>query len=110
MSDPDPDRARAQLQALQARFVASLRERLDRLDELVPKARGGSAEALDEALVVAHRLAGAAGSFGYEAAGEAAAVLERALRSIAAGITDPDGWDEALAALARARAARPPEV
>ncbi len=106
-SGSDPDRARVQLHALQARFAASLRERLERLDGLVPAAREGSAEALGEALVVAHRLAGTAGSFGYQAAGEAAAVLERVLRSVADGSAEASAWDEALAALARAHEATP---
>jgi chemotaxis protein histidine kinase CheA len=107
MNESDPERARAQLEQLHARFVVSLRERLERLDALVRAAREGSAEALDEALVGAHRLAGTAGSYGHEAAGEAAAALERALRSIADGTPAAQRWDEALAALARARAATP---
>jgi chemotaxis protein histidine kinase CheA len=107
MNDSDPDGAHARLEALHARFVVSLRERLDRLDVLVHAAREGSADALGEALVVAHRLAGTAGSFGYDGAGEAAAVLEGVLRSIADGMADARAWDEALAALARARVATP---
>jgi HPt (histidine-containing phosphotransfer) domain-containing protein len=107
MSDSGSDRANARLQALHDRFAASLRERLERLDVLVHAAREGSVGALDEAIVDAHRLAGTAGSFGYDGAGEAAAVLEGALRSIADGTADARVWDEALAALARARVAPP---
>lgn len=106
MSDPDRRAAQARLEALQARFVTSLHERLDRLDALVHAAREGSTEgALAEAMVAAHRLAGTAGSYGHVATGEAAAVLEAALGRIAEGSPDPSAWDEALAALTRARAA-----
>ena len=107
MNDSDPERARARLQALHDHFAVSLRERLERLDVLVHAAREGSTDALGEAIVVAHRLAGAAGSFGYDDAGEAAATLEGALRSIAEGMPGARVWDEALAALARARVATP---
>jgi HPt (histidine-containing phosphotransfer) domain-containing protein len=116
--EADPERGAGRLRALRARFGASLRERLDRLDALVGAARGGATEgALDEALVVAHRLAGAAGTFGHVEAGEAAAALEGVLRRIAEGSPDPcandeaagdeAAWDEAMAALARVRAAAP---
>lgn len=99
------DGAQARLLALQARFAVSLHERLDRLDALVHAAHEGSTEgALAEALVVAHRLAGTAGSYGYVETGEAAAALEAVLGRIAEGSTDPSTWDEALAALTRARA------
>jgi chemotaxis protein histidine kinase CheA len=108
MSDPGSDDARARLSALQERFVISLRERLDRLDALVHAARSGSTDgALVEALVAAHRLAGTAGSYGHVEAGEAAAALEAALLRISEGSPDPSAWDAALAALERARAARP---
>ena len=108
MSDPRSDDARARLSALQARFVTSLRERLDRLDALVHAARSGSTDgALAEALVAAHRLAGTAGSYGHVEVGEAAAALEAALQRIAEGSPDPSAWDEALAALTCARAATP---
>lgn len=101
----DPDDVHARLSALQARFATSLRERLDRLEALVGAARAGAAEgALAEAMVLAHRLAGTAGSFGHVEAGEAAAVLEDALRRIAEGSADPSAWDQATAALTRARA------
>lgn len=100
----DPDDVQARFSALRARFAASLRERLDRLAALVAAAREGSPEGLAEAMVLAHRLAGTAGSFGHVEAGEAAAVLEDALRRISEGSADPSAWDQAVAALARARA------
>ena len=102
-----PEGVADRLRELRARFVASLRERLDRLDALVSNAQSGSAEALAEALVAAHRLSGTAGSYGHVEVGEAAAVLEDALRRVADGTADPAAWDEALAALAHARAAAP---
>lgn len=111
MSDAEPEPAASRLRALQARFGASLRERLDRLDALVEAARRGSTEgALAEALVLAHRLSGTAGTYGHIEAGEAAAALEGVLRRIAegspdAGASELAAWDEAVAALARLRAA-----
>jgi chemotaxis protein histidine kinase CheA len=110
MSDEaDVARAASRVLELRARFGASLRERLDRLEALVWAAQRGSAEgALAEALVAAHRLAGTAGTYGHAEVGEAAAVLERALGRIAEGSSDPTPWDEAAAALARARAATLP--
>ena len=109
MKEFDPEGAQAHLQALHARFAVSLRERVERLDGLVEGARGGARDALDEALVVTHRLAGTAGSYGYREVGEAAAALERVLRSIVGGTADAGAWDEALAALARVRAGVPGE-
>jgi len=103
-SDPDLERAQEHLRALYARFEVSLRERLARLEELVAAARQGTGGALEEALVVAHRLAGTAGSYGYQEVGEAAAAVESALRGIADGTMGAGAWDEAEAALARARA------
>jgi HPt (histidine-containing phosphotransfer) domain-containing protein len=94
--EADPERGADRLRELRARFGASLHERLERLDVLVGAARSGTSEdALDEALVVAHRLAGTAGTFGHVEAGEAAAALERALRRIAEGSPDPCAKDEA---------------
>lgn len=112
----DPALAQSRLRELRARFGASLRERLDRLDSLLEAARSGSAEgALAQALVAAHRLAGTAGTFGHIEAGEAAAALEQALQRIAEGSPDPCAsdepasphtvWHEAMVAMARLRAA-----
>jgi HPt (histidine-containing phosphotransfer) domain-containing protein len=134
--EADPERGAGRLRELRARFGARLRERLDRLDVLVGAAQSGSDEgALAEALVVAHRLAGTAGTFGHVEAGEAAAALEGVLRRIADGSPDScakdevagddaagddavgdeaagddaagdeAAWGEAMAALARVRAA-----
>ena len=97
--------ARAKLGQLRERFEERLRGRLDELDALVERARVDPSEGtLAEAVSVAHRLAGTAGSYGFVEVGEAAAALERSLQRIAGG---QDEWEATLAALERMREARP---
>ena len=103
--EDDRNRARAKLGQLRERFVERLRGRLDELEGLVERARGDPSEGtLAEAVSVAHRLAGTAGSYGFVEVGEAAAALERSLQRIAGG---QDEWEAAQAALLRMRESRP---
>jgi len=99
------DQARSKLTELRGRFEERLGQRLERLEQLVAAARHDATPgALAEAIGVAHRLAGTAGSYGFVQVGESAAGLERALQRIAGG---EDEWSAAEDALARARLAGP---
>lgn len=99
------DRARTRLSELRGRFEEKLGHRLERLEQLVTAAHHEpSSGALAEAIGVAHRMAGTAGSYGFVEVGESAAGLERALQRIAGG---EDEWAAALDALARTRLVGP---
>ncbi len=107
MATDTTDRARSRLSELRGRFEERLGQRLERLEQLVTVARRDpSTGALAEAIGVAHRMAGTAGSYGFVEVGESAAGLERALQRIAGG---EDEWEAALGALARARQVGPVE-
>ena len=62
-----------------ARYVPRLRAQLHELQTLL------SAERIEEALALAHKIAGASGSYGLRALGEEARALERSLESASAG-------------------------
>lgn len=101
----DRDLARVKLGQLRERFGERLRDRMGELESLVERARVDPSEGtLAEAVNVAHRLAGTAGSYGFVEVGEAAAALERSLQRIAGG---QDEWGAALAAQERMRSAKP---
>jgi len=85
---------------LRARFIARSRERVQSLrglidaapDQRARDAAGSAAEPAAAAIArLAHQLAGAAGTFGYAALGEAAAILEDRARAAegAASTFDP---------------------
>lgn len=77
MSEPDPD-IEAELAALRADFRTRLREDLAAFVEAQHRGAAADPAALTQR---AHRLAGAAGSFGETALSEAAARFERAAGS-----------------------------
>jgi HPt (histidine-containing phosphotransfer) domain-containing protein len=68
------------LKALYSRYRDALPERLGRLDGLLAEARGGSADSLKAFVADLHKLAGTAGSFGFDELGTAAGSLENAIR------------------------------
>ena len=104
MADDTHERgdASARLAGVRARFATRLVERIDALKAAVDRAKqpdGSPKEAMD----LAHRLAGTAGSFGYCDAGDAAAALETLLYE--GTLPGPDGeaaadWPAIEAALA----------
>lgn len=84
---------------LRARFIARSRERVQSLRILIdagpgqhPRHDAGSEEVPAAAAIVrlAHQLAGAAGTFGYAALGEAAAALEDRARAAQGGASTFD--------------------
>lgn len=93
--------AAVRLAELRAGFRARLRDRLVELDARLVAARAGDATAHAEALLLAHSLAGTAGSYGYADAGIQAAKIERTLRER----LDDDAWRVITAALAAAQRA-----
>jgi len=70
----------ATFRALSAGYAARLGEKLRELAAALERARAGSAEALDEAYQLAHKLHGTAGSYGLHAVSGAAWHLESLLR------------------------------
>lgn len=83
---PQPDA----LADLRARFIARSRERVQNLRSLIdaapahPARHGAGTKEVSAAAAIArlaHQLAGAAGTFGYAALGEAAAALEDRARA-----------------------------
>lgn len=98
---------------LRARFVTRSRDRVTRLRALIDAAARGGAEppSIDhaatgstpaEAIIgLAHQLAGAAGTFGYQALSKAAAALEDRVRATGPGAQalDPRALEPLLTAL-----------
>jgi DNA-binding response OmpR family regulator len=76
-ADDDLD---ATFRALCARYGAGLGEKARALTAAMERARAGSAEALEEAYELAHKLAGTAGSYGFGAVSVAARTLEVELK------------------------------
>lgn len=93
--------AAARLIELRASFGERLRVRLDELALALSRAREGAVESRDEARMLAHRLAGTAGSYGYDGAGRHAATIELLLAA-EAPLGDAD-WRVIAEALAAAR-------
>lgn len=91
----------ARLAELSARFAAQQGARLEQLRGVLQKfERDGAQDDLLEAIRLAHRLHGTAGTFGGAAVSEAAGRIERALREIERGEGDPaDKWRAIHAAL-----------
>lgn len=100
--DPDRDAARARLDVVRQRFAARLAARIVELVDRIDAARSGAAPIAD-AVVLAHRLAGTAGSYGYDEAGEQARRLELALVDVGEG----GAWDAVDASLAELRGLSP---
>lgn len=88
---------------LRAAFGDRLKVRLDELGQALARAREGAVEWRDEARMLAHRLAGTAGSYGYDGAGRHAATIELLLAADAQ-LGDAD-WRVISEALAAARPA-----
>jgi diguanylate cyclase (GGDEF)-like protein len=81
MSAMSEDGAHPELSAALAAYARALPGRLRELGDALRRARrDATAAALDEALLFAHRLHGTAGSYGFEAVGEAVGRIEAALR------------------------------
>ncbi|MBX7083831.1 MAG: Hpt domain-containing protein, partial [Nannocystaceae bacterium] len=95
--------AAAQLEAVVAGFAARLPQRVAELEAAIARARAGERDGIADALTLAHRLAGTAGSYGHADVGHHAATIEGALQRAAVDWTAVDG---ALASL-RAPAAAP---
>lgn len=80
----------ATFRALSAGYAARLAEKLRELAAALERARAGSAEALDEAYQLAHKLHGTAGSYGLHAVSGAAWHLESLLRQARDGKATAD--------------------
>jgi DNA-binding response OmpR family regulator len=83
--------------ALSAEYATRLEEKLRELTGAMERARAGSAEALEEAHQLAHKLHGTAGSYGFHAVSGAARTLETLLRRSRDGREAPD-WSALEAA------------
>jgi len=79
--NPNPVTDPSRFRQLRARYLASLVEKLDQLQDAWERiqANGWSQENLDPLRGIAHRLAGSAGSYGFHPQGQAAAALEELL-------------------------------
>jgi HPt (histidine-containing phosphotransfer) domain-containing protein len=93
--------AAQRLVELRAAFGDRLKVRLDELAEALARAREGALESRDQARLLAHRLAGTAGSYGYDGAGRHAATIELLLAADAP-LGEAD-WRVIAEALAAAR-------
>lgn len=90
--DPRRARVQARLESLKARYRGRLRERLQELMDAMAKISGDGPE-VEVARVLAHRLRGTAGTYGFDEVSAIAAEVEATLRI---------GGDFELAALALA--------
>jgi len=93
--------AALRLAELRAGFGEKLVARLDELAAALTRARAGDGIARAEARMLAHRLAGTAGSYGYAGAGRHATVIEQALDGDDA--VGDAAWSGIFAALDAAR-------
>ena len=102
----------ATLQALRAEYGARLGEKVRELTAAVERAQAGSAEALEEAYQLAHKLNGTAGSYGFGAVSTAAGRLEAVLRPAREGKAAVDGsaLESALREVGSATARPAPSV
>ncbi|WP_304466084.1 diguanylate cyclase [Vitiosangium sp. GDMCC 1.1324] len=103
----------AAFQALRAEYGTRLGEKLRELTAALEQARAGSAEGLEAAYQLAHKLHGTAGSYGFREVSVAARHLETLLKPARSGqgATDWKALDTArdeLARVARSTAPRPP--
>ncbi|MBL8946796.1 MAG: Hpt domain-containing protein [Myxococcales bacterium] len=101
MSDEARVVAALRLAELRAGFGEKLVARLDELAAALTRARAGDGIARAEARMLAHRLAGTAGSYGYAGAGRHATVIEQALDGDDA--VGDAAWSGIFAALDAAR-------
>jgi HPt (histidine-containing phosphotransfer) domain-containing protein len=76
--------------ALSAEYATRLEGKVRELTAAMERARAGSAEALEEAHQLAHKLHGTAGSYGFHAVSGAARNLETLLRRSRDGKGAPD--------------------
>lgn len=76
----DDEDIAASIAALSAAYGARLHEKHQELAAAVKRAQRGSSEALEEALKLAHKLHGTAGSYGFTQVSAAAGSLEKQLR------------------------------
>lgn len=74
--DSDPE-----LKAMRAGFIASLAERRDLARKALSALRSGAPEAIADVIFIAHKVAGAAESFGFPTVSQVAAAIEEALPS-----------------------------
>lgn len=102
MSDDARAAAAARLAELRAGFGEKLVARLDELAATLVRVRTGESTARSEALLLAHRLAGTAGSYGYAGASRHASAIEQVLDGDAP--IDDAAWSRIDAALSAARA------
>lgn len=93
----DDDGLDASFRALSAEYGARLEEKLRELTEAMERARAGSAEGMDAAYQLAHKLHGTAGSYGFHAVSGAARRLEVLLKPARDGKGAPD-WSAVEAA------------
>lgn len=99
--DPAPLGAAA-FAALRISYQASLPSQLEALRTSLEEARSGGAAARERAHLLAHRLHGTAGSYGYLEVSGAARRIEQSLDPATGGAVD---WDALLAVLAQPRPA-----
>jgi diguanylate cyclase (GGDEF)-like protein len=96
---------RHELDRLKDQYASLLPEKLDELEAAILGVRSGDPPG--RAIVLAHRLHGTAGSYGFERVSEAARTIEDLLRGVAGGALhlDAAALERLRAALARARQA-----
>jgi CheY-like chemotaxis protein len=95
-STPADDDTAAAIAALSAEYRDRLPEKYQELAAVTAQAQQGSPQALEEALKLAHRLHGTAGSYGFAQVSAAAGRLEAGFRQLLAG---GGSWDTIHAAL-----------
>ncbi len=103
-SAPPAEQMDAALRALRASYREKLPDQLDQLTERLRAARepDGSA-AIGQAREIAHRLAGTAGSYGFEDIGAALGNIDDTLREISAEDVENARWSTIDAAVAEIR-------
>ncbi|MFY0565224.1 response regulator [Archangium lansingense] len=80
----------ATFKALRAEYGARLEDKMRELTGAMERARAGSAEGMDAAYELAHKLHGTAGSYGFHAVSGAARHLEALLKPVRDGKGAPD--------------------
>ncbi|MCY1075595.1 response regulator [Archangium lansingense] len=80
----------ATFKALRAEYGARLEDKMRELTGALERARAGSAEGMDAAYELAHKLHGTAGSYGFHAVSGAARHLEALLKPVRDGKGAPD--------------------
>lgn len=102
---PADDDTAAAIAALSAEYGAKLPEKYHELAAATARAQQGSPEALEEALKLAHRLHGTAGSYGFAQVSAASGRLEAGFRQLRSG---SGSWDSVQTALQELMAAAVP--